>query len=90
MGVKPPYMNIFGVEYSTLHQCKCVQKMWVMALFWILSKFRSMIGSRVDLTLEMDRLDALGQLFPNISMQILRSSKSMIFADLAAFYAIFG
>ena len=61
-----------------------------MTLFWILSKNQSIIDSRVDPRLEMDRLDALGQLFLNISMKILRSSKSMIFAHLAAFYAIFG
>ena len=61
-----------------------------MTLFWILSKNRSKIGSRVDPTLEMDRLDVLGQVFFNIDMPILRSSKSMIFADSVAFYAIFG
>ena len=61
-----------------------------MTLFWILSKNRPIIGSRVDPRLGMDRLGVLGQLFRNISMKILRSSKSMIFADLAAFYAIFG
>ena len=61
-----------------------------MTLFWILSKNRSIIGSRVDPRLGMGRLGVLGQLFPNISMEILRSSKSMILSDLVAFYAIFG
>ena len=90
LGVKPPYTTISRIEYSTLHQCNCVQKMWITTLFWILSKNQSIIGSRVDPRLEMDRLDALGQLFPNIFIKIFRSSKSMIFADLVAFYAIFG
>ena len=61
-----------------------------MTLFWILSKNRCIIGSRVDPRLGMDRLGVLGQVFLNISMEILRSSKSMILADLVAFYAIFG
>ena len=61
-----------------------------MTLFWILSKNRSIIGSSVDPRLGMGRLDVLGQVFISISIKILRSSKSMILADLVAFYAIFG
>ena len=60
------------------------------ALFWILSKNQSIIGSRVDPRLGVGRLDVLGQVFSNISIKILRSPKSMIFAVLEAFYAIFG
>ena len=88
LGITPPYKGM-SVEYSTLHQCNCVQKMLIVTLFWILSKNRSIIGSRVDPRLGMGRLDVLGQLFHNISMEISRSSKSMILADLVAFYAIF-
>ena len=59
-----------------------------MTLFWILSKNQFIIDSRVDPRLGMDRLDALGQLFHNISMEILRSSKSMIFWDFERFGSV--
>ena len=59
-----------------------------MTLFWILSKNRSIIGSRVDPRLGMDRLDVLGQRFRNILMEILRSSKSMIFGDFEQFGSV--
>ena len=59
-----------------------------MTLFWILSTILSSIGSRVDPTLVMDRLDVLGQLFRNISMKNLRSSKSMIFGDFERFGSV--
>ena len=59
-----------------------------MTLLWILSKNRSKIGSRVDPRLGMDRLDVLGQLFRNISMKTLRSSKSMIFGDFERFGSV--
>ena len=62
----------------------------MVTFFWILSKNPSKMGSRVDPRLGMGRLDVLGQLFPNISIKILRSSKLMIFAVLEVFYAIFG
>ena len=88
LGIKPSYTTISRIEYSTLHQCNCVQKMWIMTLFWILSKNRSIIGSRVDPRLEMDRLDVLGQVSLNISMQILRSQKSMIFDDFERFGSV--
>ena len=88
LGIKPLSTTILGIEYSTLHQCNCVQKMWIMTLFWILSKNRSIIGSRVDPRLGMDRLGVLGQLSTNISMEILRSSKSMIFGDFERFGSV--
>ena len=59
-----------------------------MTLFWILSKNRSIIGSRVDPRLGMGRLGVLGQLSTNISMEILRSSKSMIFGDFEQFGSV--
>ena len=88
LGSKPSPATILSIEYSTLHQCKCVQKMWIMTLFWILSKIRCIIGSRVDPRLGMDRLDVLGQLSRNISMEILRSPKSMIFGDFERFGSV--
>ena len=59
-----------------------------MTLFWILSKNRSIIGSRVDPRLGMDRLGVLGHFSTNISMKILRSSKSMIFDDFEQFGSV--
>ena len=59
-----------------------------MTLFLILSKNRSIIGSRVDPRLEIGRLDGFGHFFPNIFMEILRSPKSMIFGDFERFGSV--
>ena len=69
---KPSPGTILSSEYSTCHQCKCVQKMWVKTLFWIWSKNRSKTISRVDPRLEIDRLGVFLPLSTQICMPIWR------------------
>ena len=73
LGSKPSPASILSSEYSTCHQCKCVQKMWVATLFWIYSKIRSQTVSRVIPRLEIDRLGVFEQVSNQIYMRIWRS-----------------
>ena len=56
-----------------------------MTLFWILSKIRYIIGSRVDPRLGMDRLDVLVQLSRNIS-EILKIDVFRLFGSVLCYF----